>query len=68
LRDRASSNRADKVTRLLKELTVYLGEEEDQVRRVEKLKNDGADEADIRQAVSEASKFATNSKGNHWSP
>ncbi len=55
------------MSRLLKELTVYLGEEEDQVRRVEKLRGDGADEADIRQAVSVASKLAMDSKGNHLS-
>jgi len=38
------------VIRLLKELDMYRREEEEQVKRVEKLKVDGADGADIRHA------------------
>ncbi|KAG8899249.1 hypothetical protein FRC00_001685 [Tulasnella sp. 408] len=38
------------VERLIKELAVYQKEEETEVKRVEKLKADGAEGADIRQA------------------
>ncbi|KAG9019540.1 hypothetical protein FRB90_000849 [Tulasnella sp. 427] len=38
------------LTRLTKELTVYQKEEEEQLRKVEKLKADGAEGADIRQS------------------